>query len=114
MMRYVEGEIYAELEAALRARRDGNEGMARVCARHAAGWAIGLAHQRFPRRGQRPNAFQLLRWYASLENAPAPLRQAADRLMQRITKEHELPHPEDPLEDAETLVRVMLGEPQDK
>jgi hypothetical protein len=102
-------DVYAELEAALKARRAGNEGMARVCARRAAGWAIGHVHQRLPNKGQKPNAYQLLRWYGSRKDAPAALRQAALRLTRRITKEHEHPHRKDPLEDAEALVRAMFA-----
>lgn len=101
-------DVYAELEAASRARRAGNEGMARVCARRAAGWAIGLVHQRLPDEGRKPNAYQLLRWYSSRVSTPAALRQAALRLTQRITKQLELPHHQDPLEDAQALVEAMF------
>jgi hypothetical protein len=105
----VQVDVRAELEAAVRAREDGNEGMARVCARRAAGWAIGLVHGQFAEGEQPPNAYHLLQWFSSKEDAPEALRQAAKRLTTRITPAHTLPHPDDPLEDAQAIVQAMLG-----
>lgn len=102
-------QIDEELEAARQARAAGNEGKARVCARRAAGWAIGLSFEGEVPAQQRVNAYGLLRWYRRRPSASAQLRAAAERLTARITEEHTLPHEQDPLEDARRLVKALLG-----
>lgn len=104
----LQAEVYAELEAAQHAREQGNEGKARVCARRAAGWAIGLVHGNYAESEKPPNAYHLLQWFSSKEDATENLRQAAKRLTTRITPAHTLPHPQDPLEDAQIIVRAMF------
>jgi hypothetical protein len=104
-------EIRRELSLAERARLEGREGRARVCARRAAGWSVG----RFYRAeiGDIPpaSALTLLRWYRDLPDAPGPLRAAAGRLTVTVDEEHRLPHADDPLEDARSLVRALAGIP---
>jgi len=98
--------IQAELAYARAAREHGNEGRARVSARRAAGWAVDAFLSRSaepPYRG----AFDLLGWLE--RNGPAELRPPAARLRQQVTKDHRLPHDEDPLEDAELIVHTLLG-----
>lgn len=102
------GQIGEELEAARRAREDGNEGMARVCARRAAGWAIGIHFKKEVPAEQRVNAYGLLRWYSRQPSVPEDLRLAADRLTTRISEDHTLPHDQDPLVDARLLVEALL------
>lgn len=85
------------------ARQHGKEGRARVCARRAAGWAIAARHPELPQR----SAISLLRWLQ--EHGPKELNAAAGRLLVGVDEEHRLPHPEDPLEDAETIVAGMIG-----
>ena len=98
--------IEAELAYARAARKHGNEGRARVCARRAAGWAIA-AH--YPNSGQR-GAYSLLRWLESNAEFSRELRSAAGRLTEQVTEDHQLPHSEDPLEDAEKIVTGLLGD----
>lgn len=104
------GQIAEELEAALRARRGGNEGKARVCARRAAGWAVGYAFEDTFAGKPTANAYLLLQWLADHQGAAPDLRSAADRLTARIDEEHELPYPEDPLEDANLIVERLMGD----
>ena len=101
-------EIHEEMKAAQEARRAGNEGMARVCARRAAGWAIGRRyHEQLPPTAT-SNAYLLLTWLKEQGEVPDTLRAAADRLTTRITEDHDLPHSEDPLEDAKEIVTAMI------
>jgi len=100
--------IEAELDSARKARLAGNEGKARVHARRAAGWAIGLGSRK---RGGAPatrNAYRLLQRFSRDASADEQLRDAARRLTTRITEDHLLPHAEDPLQDAERIVRACL------
>jgi hypothetical protein len=45
-----------------------------------------------------------LRWFSARSELPAELREAARRLTVHVTADHVLPHPEDPLVDARTIV----------
>ncbi|MDX1600611.1 MAG: hypothetical protein R3191_03750, partial [Anaerolineales bacterium] len=101
-------EIYDEMRAAHEARRSGNEGMARVCARRAAGWAIGRRYKEQLPSTATSNAYLLLTWLKEQGEVSKSLRAAADRLTTRITEDHDLPHSEDPLEDAEDIITSMI------
>jgi hypothetical protein len=104
----VAGRVAAELHAAELARKSGNEGRARVCARRAAGWAIAghLDRRGLPRRSE--SALVLLRQFQLETGVSESVRAASGRLAARVTAEHQLPHPEDPLEDARRIVRELL------
>ena len=103
--------IQFELNAAEQARAAGNEGRARVNARRAAGWAVGVFQMITSGVDQvHPSALALLQWYIEREETPEPLREQARRLTVHVTENHALPHPEDPLQDAKDLVRELLGD----
>jgi len=87
------------LEAAA-CRSRGNEGRARVCARRAVGAALALRWS----AGPQANAYHLLLRAAGDAGLPPELRLAAQRLTLRVTESHRLPHDEDPLEDARSLL----------
>jgi hypothetical protein len=97
--------IWQELEAACQARKAGNEGQARVCARRAAGWALGPYIEANEGRPASINAYDNLRWLQRDSATPAPLRQAAQRLTARIRPDHSLPFEEDMLADALMIAR---------
>jgi hypothetical protein len=108
-MQDVPERVAAELLAAETARNRGNEGRARVCARRAAGWAIA-AH--LDRRGMyrtSDSALELLRYIQSDAAVPESVRAASRRLAAKVTTEHQLPHAEDPLEDARRIVGELLS-----
>ncbi len=96
--------IEAELAYARAARKQGKEGRARVCARRAAGWAISARYSHARPLG----ALAQLRWLEKNDEAPEQLRSAAGRLTEQVTEDHELPHSEDPLQDAEFIVAELL------
>lgn len=96
--------IEAELAYARAARKHGKEGRARVSARRAAGWAVA-AH--YPDTSQQ-DAYSLLQWLERNTEVARELRSAAGRLTEQVNEDHQLPHPEDPLEDAEMIVVGLL------
>ena len=100
--------IEAEFADAQRSRADGNEGRARVCARRAAGLAIGQYYEHCLERPSPTSAYVLLQWFSERVEIPQDLRDAAKRLTVRVTPEYKLPHFEDPLEDACSLVKAIL------
>jgi hypothetical protein len=102
-------EVRAELQSARDWRLGGNEGRARVCARRAAGMAIGLFYQVQTGEPASMNAYNLLRWFAAHASAGQMVKQAARRLTTRVTVDHNLPHSEDPLADAEIIIESLLS-----
>lgn len=96
--------IEVELDLANQARNAGNEGRARVCARRAAGWAAGRfwAVQRDIPAPK--SAYTLLLWLSGASEVPEAIRQAAHRLTVRVGSDQQLPHKQDPLEDAQAVV----------
>jgi hypothetical protein len=101
-------KIEAEMLAARQARASGNEGRARVCARRAAGQAIRSYRVTIGLEDQEHSAYFLLHWIASLPDVDQTLRASAERLAARVTPEHVLPHPQDPLTDASLLIEGLL------
>jgi hypothetical protein len=104
----LQDRIKFELDQAYLFRARGNEGRARVCARRAAGWAVAAFRQQRSGVETHLNAYHQLRWFRKFEEMPIELRNAADRLTKHVTPSHELPHRQDPLEDAEMIVHALL------
>ena len=102
--------IEAELKFARGEQAKGKEGRARVCARRAAGWAVAAYWKQHLGDEPHPNAYHLLCWFQKLEDVPQDLRLAAARLTTRVTPNHELPHDDDPLEDAQAIVHSLMKE----
>ncbi len=91
-------EIQKELDHARAAQQKGNAGMARVCARRAAGIALRKS------QGKRGSAVEHLRALAKDASAPESIRQAAERLGATVQKDHTVPFDENPIQDAELIV----------
>ncbi|MGA9533371.1 MAG: hypothetical protein WBR18_11700 [Anaerolineales bacterium] len=106
-------EILNELQAAHQAREQGNEGKARVCARRAAGWAISLRYDD-PKTSVPVSAYRVLQWFQVQDFVPQRLKLAAARLTTQINEGHNLPHQQDPLEDARNLVEAMLADREEQ
>jgi hypothetical protein len=96
--------IEKELENAEIARRDQNEGMARVCARRAA----GLAAQDFlTRQGiqlHRGSAYDALKMLAAYPGLAPRLQAAAAHLTTTVSQEFTLPEEIDLITDARYLI----------
>ncbi len=80
-----------ELQQAISARANGNEGMARVCARRAAGILIGeyLARQGVP--FSEPSAHDRLRFILTMPGLSPAIKEVVHHLLLRITPERSLP-----------------------
>ncbi len=100
--------IHTELDTARKAREDGNDGRARVCARRAAGIAIGeyFRRQNYPDPG--PSAMGRLKLLMNLPGISDQNRDRAYRLTVRVTPDHELPFEADLIEDAKSLIHELL------
>ena len=96
--------IEAELKNALRARLNGNEGRARVCARRAAGLA---ARNFLGRRGvqaRNSSAYETLKMLAAYPGLAPDLRSAATNLTTQVTEEFTLPGNIDLIAEAQNLI----------
>jgi hypothetical protein len=95
------------MDAARQARSSGNEGRARVCARRAAGHAIRGYKEAIAVPDRDHSAYALLRWLAADPGFEPSVRSCAERLAARVTPDHVLPYPEDPLADAKFLIEAL-------
>lgn len=102
--------IADELARGRAAQAAGNAGLARVCARRAAGRALkawfqarhgGLSGGDAARRG---DALTQLKRLQAEPDAPEAVRAAAARLTTKVDFDHALPFPDDPLTDAGLII----------
>ena len=101
-------EIDSELEKAEQARALQNEGLARVCARRAAGIAI---REYLSRQGIRPpstSAYDLLNLLKDDPRLSPDLKQIADHLTLRVTEEFKLPVDADLVAEARKFCEDLL------
>lgn len=101
--------VQREIQAAETAMAIGNDGKARVCARRAAGIAIGYWLARHPERVWGADAMTRLSRLREDTTVPAEIRQAALRLTTKITQQFTSPFSTDPLEDCRILTDYFLG-----
>jgi hypothetical protein len=109
----------AEIQQAEKARDMGNEGMARVCARRAAG---ALAGEYIKRRAAQTGAdqpgldryptgaYDRLRFLCQMPGISPRVAQTADHFLSRVTTEHTLPIEADLITEARWLRQELLGE----
>jgi hypothetical protein len=103
-------KIQSEFERAEIARKQGNEGQARVCARRAAGIAIREYYTRRGKIVRTPSAYDLLQLLADEPQLAPELKQAATYLILRVNEEFKLPVDVDMLDEARKLCDGLLKE----
>jgi len=103
-------EFNNEIKQAKAARSAGNEGRARVCARRAAGIAIGefLSRQGIPIPG--PSAIERLILLETLPGISPKARQASQYLTLRVNTSFQLPDDIDLIHQAHILLEELFGE----
>lgn len=106
----IKQNINNELKMAEDSRKGGNEGRVRVCARRAAGLAIGYFYEFQTGVSAPKNAYNLLQWISAHNEISSLVRDAARRLTVRVTEEHTLPHTEDPIADAQVIIDALLAD----
>lgn len=103
-------QFEAEMERAQSARQTGNEGMARVCARRAAGIVVG---RYFEQRGlpvPGPSAVDRLNYLAALTDTTPENREIIHHMLIKVTEKHTLPIEADLISDAQQLRLNLLPE----
>ncbi|MBL8100744.1 MAG: hypothetical protein JNK81_16300 [Anaerolineales bacterium] len=101
-------DYISELEQAQKAREQGKEGQARVCARRAAGIAI---KDYLTRKGIQPpstSALDLLNAIKEEPLLPADLKLVADHLTLRVTEDFKLPIDVDLIAESRQLCEWLV------
>lgn len=101
-------EIRKELATAEQARKIGNEGMVRVCARRAAGVAIRYWLEHNAHEGWGLDAMSQLKHLQSEKLLPQDARDAAKRLTVKVNETFISPSSTDPIHDATIIIDLML------
>jgi len=99
-----------ELHQAQQARENGNEGMARVCARRAAGIVIGEYLRRLGIPDPGPSAYDRLGYIQSLPNLPSEVQEISKNLRIRVNEEFQLPADIDLIEEARRMAILLLND----
>ena len=102
-------QIEKEFATARQAEKAGNDGMVRVCARRAAGVAIGFWLQTQLRAGWGIDAMSQLRSLQADDSFPPEVRDAAGRLTTKITEQFTSPFATNPVEDSKKITQHLLA-----
>jgi hypothetical protein len=108
-----QGSIGLELKHAQTARANGNEGMARVCARRAAGIAAGEFLKRNHLSDPGPSVIDRLKCLYEMPNTSPASRYSIECLLQRVNRDFELPAEIDLIEETQKFIASILPEYQD-
>jgi len=107
-------KITNDMQKGRKAQEEGKHGLARVCARRAAGWAI---QENLARNGidlSTRSAFEYIQYQASQSGNPPRLQQSLEYMMRKMEKDSleedaYWPLPEvDLLSEAEWLIKELL------
>jgi hypothetical protein len=102
-------EFKKEIERALLARSDGNEGMARVCARRAAGIIIGEYLNRHGYPILSNNAYERLSVFHGLPDVDKKYKEIANHFLMKVNLDHNLPMKADLISDVIWLKENLLN-----
>jgi hypothetical protein len=103
-----EARFQSEVQHAEMAHAIGNEGKARVCARRAAGIAIG-EYLRF--RGIAPpdsSAYNILKFFQSNPDMPSDAKIITGHFLERVDTDFSLPGDIDLIQDARWLAKNLV------
>ena len=98
-----------ELSMALAARKRGNEGRARVCARRAAGVVLEEYFHRLDLPLNTASAIERLRAFTGLPGVPPEALELAQHFLLHVDVDHSLPEEIDLIAEAQRLRAILLG-----
>jgi len=107
-------QINREFELAEQARLQNNEGMARVCARRAAGFAAQACLARLGIDIRRINGLDALLIVSQKADFPDSIRRYAETLTMRVNHQNQLPISVDLLHDARQFIQELNQWMEDK
>ena len=89
-----------EIQSALNARKSGNEGKARVCARRAAGIVVGEYLSRSDKNFVDQGAYDNLKYLLARPDIAPQLKETISFFIVKVNENHELPIDVDLIEEA--------------
>ena len=98
----------AEIRTGQEAKKIGNTGKARVCARRGCGIAIEYWLQHHPEKNWGESAISMLTQLQKDQTIPQNIRDAAERLTKKVNQNFETRVEEDPLRDGEKIIEYFL------
>jgi hypothetical protein len=101
-------QIEKEFSTATRALSVGNDGMARVCSRRAAGIAITFWLEQKRDKSWGIDAMNKLQHLGADNSMPDVVREAAMRLTTKVDTRFALPFPADPIADSKIIISHFL------
>lgn len=110
LQRAWEGDYYKELQRANQARSVGNEGMARVCARRAAGIIVGEYLHRRGMSGISNSARDRLALFITLTDVDDNCKELGTHFLMKVNQAHNLPINADLIHDVMWLKSQLLSE----
>ena len=106
-------EFTKEVERAIQARSEGNEGMARVCARRAAGIVVGEYLRRQGVVRFTNSVYDRITLFNTLPNIDAKCKEVCRHFLMKVNEEHKLPGDTDLVQDVYWLKEQLLSDKQD-
>jgi hypothetical protein len=106
-------EYKKEVEHALAARLKGNEGMARVCSRRAAGIVIGEYLHRLGYSDSTHSAYERLSFFNNLPDIDPKYKDIINHFLLQVSMDHKLPLEADLISDVVWLEKTLLSESND-
>ena len=101
-------EFQKELQHAIFARSNGNEGMARVCSRRAAGIVIGQYLLKHGYSNLSQSVYKRISIFYNLNDTDPKLKIIASHFLLQVNKEHQLPDGIDLLADVQILENDLI------
>ena len=98
----------AEIDQAEKSRSEGNEGMARVCARRAVGIVLGEYFRRNKIPMNSPSAYDRLRFVEKLPGISGDLLTMIQHFLVRVSPDYRLPVEADLVAEAQQIKRTLL------
>lgn len=100
-------DVHRELDLGESARAMGNEGMARVCARRAAGIALGEYFLRSGLTGYGSSVHERLILFKSMATSNNHAKEIADHMLLRVNEDHKLPTDIDLIQETRWLIKYL-------
>jgi hypothetical protein len=105
-------EYNNEINQAIQARQSGKEGMARVCARRAAGIVIGEYLARHSHTNPTNSAFERLILFTQLPEVDQSYKIVAHHCLMKVNRKYELPLDSDLISEVIWLEKSLLFDNQ--
>jgi hypothetical protein len=103
-----ETHFQAEIDQAEKARSEGNEGRARVCARRGVGIVLGEYFRRHQIPFEGTSAYERIRFFENMPEASSELLEMLLHFLVRVNPDYTLPVKANLIAEAQQIKRILL------